>query len=135
MSRLWKTSAIALLTLLTLAPVALAQAPRRVIVRRYVVVHPVWYDPFWGYWGPPYPYPYAAAPNAGDVKLVTEMKDAAVYIDGGYAGKAGKLKKFSLQPGTHDIQLRDNEGHTFFQERIEVIVSKTTKIEVGNPHG
>ncbi len=111
MARIWKASAIALLAILTLAPMASAHPPR-VIVRRHVFIRAP-YDPFGG---PPYPYPYTyvPAPYAGDVKLQTDMKDASVYVDGGYAGKANKLKRFSLQPGTHDIDLRDSEGRTLF---------------------
>jgi hypothetical protein len=56
------------------------------------------------------------------------MKDAAVYVDGGYAGTVGKLKTFTLRPGTHDVELRDPSGHSFYQERIEVIAGKTIKI-------
>ena len=138
MYRLWKASAIALLVLLTLAPMALAQRrviiverrPSVVIVRRPFFWGPGWYNPYYP-WGPPYPYGYVPAPSTGDVKLVTEMKDASVYVDGGYAGRAGKLKKFPLPPGTHDIELRDSEGHTFFHKRVEVIVGKTTKLEAG----
>jgi hypothetical protein len=136
MLRYMKLSAIALLALLTLAP--MAEAQRRVVIVRQppvVVVHrtywgpgfwgPAWYDPFWG----PYPYAYYPVPNTGEVKLKTDRKDAAVYVDGGYAGQAGKLKRFDLRPGTHDLELRDNENHTFFSERIHVIAGKTIKVD------
>ncbi len=137
MYRLWKTSAIALLALLPLAPMALAQRrvivvqrqPSVVIVRRPLFLGPGWYDPYYP-WGPPFPYAYGV-PSTGDVKLVTDMKDASVYVDGGYAGKAGKLKKFPRPPGTHDIALRDSEGHTFFHQRVQVIAGKTIKLEAG----
>ncbi len=137
MTRFWKASAIALLAFLTLAPAAAAQ--RRVVVVRWppvVIVHrpffwgPGWYDPFYP-WGP-YPYGYVGVPNTGEVKLSTDMKDASVYVDGGYAGVAGKMKHFSLQPGPHDIELRDSEGHTFFSERVTVIPGKAVKVDAGN---
>ncbi len=133
MFRIWKASAIVLAAVLALAPMASAQPPR-VVVRRQVFI---WapYDPFWGPWGPPYPYTYVPAPYSGDVKLKTDMKDASVYVDGGYAGKASKLKRFSLRAGTHDIELRDSEGHTFFRQRIQVIVGKTTEVDVGRLNG
>lgn len=89
---------------------------------------PGWYDPFWygpGWYGP---YAYVPAPTVGSVKIETKMKDAAVYVDGGYAGTVGNLKTFTLSPGTHDIELRDHEGHSFYQERIDVIVGKTIKL-------
>ncbi len=131
MHRLWKPSAIALLAFLTLAPTASAQRRVVIVERRppVVIVHrplfwgPGWYDPYYP-WGPPYAY-------TGDVRLVTQEKDASVYVDGGYAGKARKLKRFPLPPGTHNIELRDSEGHAFFHERVQVIVGKTTKIEAG----
>jgi hypothetical protein len=66
--------------------------------------------------------------NAGTVKIKTAMKDASVFIDGGYAGRAGKLKKFQLRPGTHDIALRDGGGRTIYQERVNVMLGKTVEI-------
>ncbi len=138
MYRLLKTSAIALLAFLTLAPMALAQRrvivvqrrPSVVIVQRPFFWGPGWYDPYYP-WGPPYPYGYASVPSTGDVKLATDMKDASVYVDGGYAGRAGKLKKFPLPPGTHNIELRDSEGHTFFHKTVQVIAGRTIKLEAG----
>lgn len=140
MTRILKMSAIALLALLTLAPMASAQR-RVVVVHRppVVVVHrtffwgPGWYDPFYP-WGP-YPYAYYPPAYTGEVKLVTDRKDSSVYVDGGYAGQAGKLKKFSLRPGTHNIELRNSEGHTFFSERVHVIAGKTVKVDAGYPRG
>jgi hypothetical protein len=38
------------------------------------------------------------------------------------------LKTFQLKPGSHDVELRDHEGHSFYQERIEVIAGKTLKL-------
>ena len=100
-----------------------------VVVRPYYGWGPGWYG--YGYygpwWGPTYVTP---RPNTGEVKLVTRMKDASVYVDGGFAGFAGKLKKFDLSPGNHDIALRDSRGATLFQERIQVIRDKTTEIKV-----
>jgi hypothetical protein len=122
-----KRAAIILIAglLLTLAPAASAQ--RRVIVVR---PGPFFYDPFWY----PYPYPYPPGyyvQNVGYVKIETEHKDAQVFVDGGYAGTAGKLKKFALRPGSHDIVLKDRDGRPFYQERVAVILGKTTKLRVG----
>ncbi len=134
MSWSWKTPVIVLAGLLTLAPVASAR--RIVIVRPYRPYYyrcyghgwygPGWYDPWWGprWWGPT----YVPVPSTGDVKIVTKLKSASIYVDGGYAGLAGKLKKFSLRPGNHNIELRDSGGHTFYQERVLVIAGKTTKL-------
>jgi hypothetical protein len=51
-------------------------------------------------------------------------------VDGGFADRVEKAKKFALRPGTHDIELRDSDGHTLFRERIAVIVDKTTELHV-----
>jgi hypothetical protein len=85
-----------------------------------------WYGPGAG-WGP-YGYGYAAVPNAGSVKLDTKMKDASVYVDGGYAGTVGQLKTFHLRPGSHQLELRAPDGHSFFQEQVTVIAGKTLTI-------
>lgn len=143
MKRLMKASGIVLLGLMTLAPVSAGAAPVRRFVgaapaRNFVVVRgyygfggfygPGWWDPGWygGWWGPP--YGYYRAPYMGEVKIKTHMKDALVYVDGGYAGTAGKMKKFPLRPGRHTIELRDPNGHRFYSERVTVIAGKTLHI-------
>ena len=128
----WKTSVIALAGLLTLAPVASA--------RQVVIVRP-YYRPYYhrfygfGFYGPGWYNPwygptYIPAERTGNVKIETNLKGASILVDGGYAGLTGKLKTFPLRPGNHDIELRDSSGHTFFQERVQVILGKTTKIHV-----
>src|SRR5437899_11642988 len=86
--------------LLGLAPTASAQRPRP----RVVIVQPgPVFDPFFSY---PYPYPYPSdyvAANFGYVKIDTHRKDAAVYVDGGYADKLEMNPKFALRAGNHDI--------------------------------
>jgi PEGA domain-containing protein len=137
MFRGWKTYIFVLAGILTLAPLASAargsatSAPSTpVVVQRFVVVRPFgWYDPWWG---PAYvPYGYVPAQYTGEVRIVTERKDARIYVDGGFAGRADKLKKFPLQAGNHNIELRDSDGRTFYQERVQVIAGKTTKIHIG----
>ena len=122
-----KALAIAVMgaTLLGLTSTAMAQRNRVVVIQRVPVV-----DPF--FWGP---YPYAYPPNYvsghyGYVKLDTHRKDADVYVDGGFADKIEKNKKFALRPGNHDIELRDSDGRTVFQQRVAVFVGKTTKLEL-----
>ncbi len=96
-----------------------------------VVVEPVRvYDPFFDY---PYPYTYDTDymnNNFGYVKLDTKLKDASVYVDGGFANKIDKAKKFALRPGNHDIEVKDNDGRSVFKERIAVLVGKTTTLKV-----
>jgi hypothetical protein len=135
MKRYLKLSAIALLALVCIAPVASARP--RVFVGGYfgpAFYGPAWYGPGWyGYgpgwgWGPGYGYGYNNVPTTGSVKLETKMKDAAVYVDGGYAGTVGELKTFHLRPGDYNLELRDHEGHSIYQERVSVIAGKTLKI-------
>ena len=113
------------------APAA-APAPAPQSRQRVVIVEPIRvFDPFFDY---PYPYAYAPdymAQNFGYVKIKTESKDASVYVDGGFADKIEKAKKFALRPGNHDIELRDSDGRTLFKERVQVLVGKTTELKVG----
>jgi len=108
------TAAIALTLIMTMLDVPQGTAAQRVVVvRQYRVYGPVWgptfYYPSWYY---PYSYPYSygwrqvyvAAPRTGTVKIQTRLKDAGIYVDGGFAGMTGKLKEFSLQPGNHDLK-------------------------------
>jgi hypothetical protein len=126
MSWSWKKSLLTLAAgMLALAPMASARP-----FYRFGFGYgygPGFYPYYWG--GPAY---YGAFPLArtGDVKIVTQAKDALIYVDGGYAGLTGKLKKFPLRPGNHDIQLRDPSGKTFYRERVQVIMGKTTEIHV-----
>src|ERR1700680_4961882 len=106
MSRYLKLSIIALLALVCIVPVASAHP--RVFVGGYfgpAYYGPAWYGPGWGPgWYAPYaPYGYVSAPATGSVKFETKMKDAAVYVDGSYAGTVGELKTFHLRPGDHKL--------------------------------
>ena len=97
-----------------------------------MVVEPIRvFDPFFDY---PYPYAYPPdymAQNFGYVKIKTDNKDASVFVDGGFADKIQKAKKFALRPGNHKIELRDSDGRTLYQEQVAVIVGKTTELKVG----
>jgi hypothetical protein len=127
MTRYWKYSAMILLALAIFVPVASA---RPGIVFRGSFGGPFYGPAYYGWYGPAYGVPYAAVPvpYAGKVKIDTKMKDAGVYVDGGYAGTVGQLKTFPLRPGTHSIELRGPSGQTIFQERIDVLAGKTIKL-------
>ena len=85
------------------------------------------YGPFYG----PYPYgAYYGVPNAGQVKLDTNVKDAQVFVDGAYAGTSGKLKTMWMRPGTYTIELRA-PGQAQFAEKIYVVAGKTVHVEPG----
>jgi hypothetical protein len=152
MSRFLKTAAIALLALFFLVPAASAQRGGGFVGHGgfgwrggfygggFYGGGWGWYGPGWGWgWGGYYPYywggsPYYGygygyeAPRYGDVKIMDAGKDAMVYVDGGYAGRVGQLKKFRLPVGNHNIELRYLSGHTFHQERIHVLPGKTLEI-------
>ena len=109
--------------LLSLPATASAQFRRPVIVAEP-------FSPYypWGFY--PYRYPGYYAPPYGEVKIETRRKDLAVYIDGGYAAEIKKDKKFTVKPGNHEIELRNSEGQTVYQEKVAVTVGKTTKLQI-----
>ena len=147
MRALWKTlTTLAMASMLLLAvqaasaqktkpmpaqppPAPMAQAPSQ---QQVVVVEPVRvFDPFFAY---PFPYAYPPdymAANFGYVKIKTDHRDASVFVDGGYADKIGKAKKYALRPGNHEIELRDSDGRTLYKEQVAVIVGKTTELHTG----
>jgi len=98
--------------LTTLGAISASAAPRHgFVVAPRVVVHtrPYVYDPFWGPWGPyawSYPYAYHAYPEA-NIRTEVTPKDAAVYVDGYYAGRVsdfdGALQRLHVAPGGHTI--------------------------------
>jgi hypothetical protein len=110
-------------------PAPMAQQPAQPQV---VVVEPIRvFDPFFAY---SYAYAYEPdymAANFGYVKIKTDRKDASVFVDGGFADKIEKAKKYALRPGTHEIELRDSDGRTLYKERVAVIVGKTTELHAG----
>lgn len=78
-----------------------------------------WGDPFYG------PLPAASFYDAslGKLKLRELDSSASIYLDGGYAGTAGKLKTMWIEPGTHELRI--TEGDRTFEERIYVLTGKT----------
>ena len=65
----------------------------------------------------------------GEVQISTKQKGDAIFVDGGFAGRTGELKKFPLRAGNHTIELRNANGQTFYQEQINVIAGKKLKIK------
>ena len=125
MKSLWKTSAIALFGLLTLASAASAKPPR--IIIRGGFGYPVWFSP---YWGPNYIYTYPVPViYTGELKIKAPMPGASIYVDGGFVGVTDKVKKIPLPAGTHEVQLRDPDGRTFYQESVAIIAGRTTQIQ------
>jgi hypothetical protein len=151
MSRILKISAIAVFALALMVPAASAQ--RFGGGFRYgggfrggfggPFIGFGYYGPGWfygpGYYWGPYGYGYygsaeGGAYGTGHVKLDMQAKDALVYVDGGYAGLSGKLKNFPLKSGSHTLELRDPGGHTFYQERINVLPGRTIDIHGDSPN-
>ncbi|MGD0309746.1 MAG: PEGA domain-containing protein [Acidobacteriota bacterium] len=66
--------------------------------------------------------------NAGELKLKTNVKDADVYINGAYAGKAAKLKSMWLQPDAYNIEIRA-AGYTSCAERIYLLAGKSWQVK------
>jgi len=101
-----------------------ADAATRVIVRPGFGFH---YGPslYYGPWRPAYAYPVVPS---GEVKIETAAKGESIYVDGGYAGLTGKLKKFSLRPGNHLIEVRDASGRDVFENTVRVLNGQTVQI-------
>jgi hypothetical protein len=116
------------------AMVALPQigAAQRIVVRPYG-----YYGYYGAGWAPTFYQPYyyyprvvVAAPRVGEVKIQTHLKDASVYVDGGFVGRTGTLKNFRLQPGNHDVEVRDQAGRMLFHDRVNVLVGRTVEIKL-----
>ena len=101
-------------------------AAQSIIIRPYHFYGAAYYPWPRAYWGPS----YIVIPQTGDVKIDTHLKDAAVYVDGGYAGTTNKLKEFSLRPGNHIIEVRNSTGDMLYHNRVQVLLGKTTKIKL-----
>jgi hypothetical protein len=102
--------------------------------RAVVLVAPGYGWGYSSYWGP-YPYAYGYygyAPVTGAIKLDTKVKDAAVYINGAYAGTAGKLKTMYLRPGSYDVEVRSSGGAPFAQ-KLYVTAGKTLHVNPNLP--
>jgi hypothetical protein len=92
---------------------------------RYYMYDPFWYSP----WLHPGLYTgFGYQPNMGEVKLNSPNKEAAVYIDGAYAGPAEKLKSLWLEPGAYNLEVRDAGGQRY-ERRVYVLSGKTLQIQ------
>lgn len=128
---------MALTAVLTLAGAATANAQPRggavVVVPRGEIVRPFFYDPFWGPWPVyGYGYPYVVRPQT-DIRTHVTPKDADVYVDGYYAGRAadfdGVFKKLHVLPGGHAITLY-MPGFRTTTEAVYVRPASTFKMNV-----
>ncbi len=82
----------------------------------------IWYRPYWGgYWGPYYGYGYA---YGGEIKLDTKVKDAEVFLNGGYVGTTHHAKTLHLRPGPYTVEIRE-AGVSKFNQKVYVVAGKT----------
>lgn len=96
-----------------------------------------------GVWGPPvyypypgpyyyYPYPdyYYGRPHPlGEVKLKSPDKNAYIFINGSFAGRARDMKHFNLAPGTYDIE--QHIGNDVQYQRIYVVADHRVQVTFG----
>ena len=131
MKTLLKYSALALLALAISVPMASARGFRGGFYGG-PAFYGGWgvgfYPGYYGYYGPWYGPAYYV-PNAGEVEIQAKHKGDQIFVDGGFAGRTGELKKFPLRAGNHTIELRNANGKTFYQEQINVIAGKKIKIQ------
>ena len=90
----------------------------------------------WGWYNPYFYAPYgsygpnpAFYSNLSELKLKTNVKDADVYINGAYAGKAAKLKTMWLRPDAYNLEVRA-AGYSAYTERIYLLPGKTMQVKV-----
>jgi PEGA domain len=129
------TAAVALAALVTLGPLPASAADRHGgFVGGPRASFGFWYGPYFGpYWGPFWGVGWGWGPgygryyNSGEVKLDTRVKDAEVYVNGGYAGTTHDNKTMHLRPGGYKIEIREG-GQTRFTANIYVQPGRTVHL-------
>jgi hypothetical protein len=85
-----------------------------------------WFSPYYpGFYGGFYGGRYGG-PALGEVKLHAP-KTAEVYVDGAYAGEAGRLKSMWMRPGAYNLEVR--AGGQSFTRRVYVLGGRTLKLD------
>ena len=97
-----------------------------------------WYDrafysPFYGFYSPFWFHPgwytgFAYGTGMGEIKLRSNVADADVFLDNGFAGKAKDLKTMWLDPGAYNLRIEAGT-HAPYELRIYVLSGKTLKID------
>jgi hypothetical protein len=102
----------------------------------------LWADPWWSWYGPfgaPFAmHPafftgFANGPGMGEIKLRNADKEAEVYLDGAFAGRAGKLKTIWLEPGKYDLEVRS--GSETLSKRLYVLSGKNVVFDLAEERG
>jgi hypothetical protein len=91
--------------MLMVAAAASAAPPRAVVVVPHIAMHPMWsYDPLWSPWWYPPMYPYAVTTDDDSrIKASVTPKNAQLWVDGYYAGRAGDVSPLHVVSGGHTI--------------------------------
>ncbi len=88
-----------------------------------------WYYPSFGWYGYYGPYPmYTGISRVGELKLKTNVKDADVYLNGAYAGKASKLKTMRLRPDSYTLEIRAR-GYAPYSQRVYLVAGKSLQVD------
>lgn len=96
------------------------------------------YQPWWGFYDPFWYSPwihsglyrgFGQGPGMGEIKL-NANKNASVYLDGAFAGMAGKLKSMWLEPGIYELQVTGTGGEDY-RRKLYVLSGKTLQIKAG----
>jgi hypothetical protein len=90
------------------------------------------YDSFFGpypWWQRAYPFPYDSVyDNRAEVRVLVTPEEAAVYVDGFYAGIVddfdGIFQRLPLPPGAHEIALY-LAGYRTVHERVHLMPAST----------
>jgi hypothetical protein len=137
-------SAVVVITLLALTAASCAarvryRGPYHPTVRgRIVFVGGYYYDPFFGpypWWEPvAYPQPYLPVfDNRAEVRLLVTPANAALYVDGFYAGTVddfdGFFERLPLPPGGHEIVMYLN-GYRTARQMVYLQPGSTFKIQI-----
>lgn len=87
----------------------------------YGAYSPLWYHSGW-YTG------FARGPYMGEVKLRSNIQDAEVFLNDGFAGKIKDLKTVWLDPGVYDLKIQA-DSYAPYTVRIYVLSGKTLKVD------
>jgi hypothetical protein len=107
-----------------------------VVVRGHVFIGGYFYDPVYGPypWWPPAAYPYRYFPvydYRAEIRILATPKEAAVYVDGFYAGVVddfdGFFQRLPLPPGGHEVVLY-LQGYRTVQHHVYLGAGSTLKL-------
>lgn len=75
--------------------------------------------------------PIAAAEGEGHIKASGKPGNAGVFVDGKYLGPATRFtvrEKYAVEPGEHEVTLRDPR-YKDFTTKVTVVAGKTAKVK------